>query len=78
MGRLTQIPDEFRYLNLYGVQYYIPWEELHPGGSFFMKTTATPRMVQKELTRVTKFLRMNLKAVARVEFGYYGIRVWRL
>jgi len=78
MAPPTLVPDRYRYLNLYGVQYHIAWEELHPGCSFFLKTTATPRMVQKELTRVSRFLNMTLKAAARVEFGYYGFRVWRL
>lgn len=78
MPALTQIPDEFRFLNVYGVDYYIAWEELYPGCSFFMKTPAPAREVQKELNRVSRFLNMNLKAVARVEFGYYGVRVWRL
>lgn len=71
-------PDEYRFLNVCGVLYYIPWEELHPGCSFFLKTTASAREVQKELARVSKYFEMTLKAVNRVEFGYYGVRVWRL
>jgi hypothetical protein len=78
MDRPPLIPDEFRYLHVWGVQYYIAWEELHPGCSFFMKTPASARTVQKELTRVSRYLNMTLKAVTRVEFGYHGVRVWRL
>lgn len=75
---MEPIPDEIRILCLYGVEYYIPWEDLHPGGSFFLRTTATARMVQTELGRAEKALNLTLRAVNRVEFGYYGVRVWRL
>lgn len=78
MDRPPLIPDEFRFLCVRGILYYIAWEELHPGCSFFMKTPAPARTVQKELTRVSKHLNMTLKAVNRVEFGCYGVRVWRL
>lgn len=71
------IPDEYRFLCIDGILYYIAWEELHVGCSFFLKTTASARTVQKELTRVGRYFSMTLKAVNRVEFGYYGVRVWR-
>lgn len=74
----TLIPDEYRFLCIDGILYYIAWEELHPGCSFFMKTTATATTIRKELARVSEYLQFNLKAVNRVEFGYYGVRVWRL
>ena len=72
------IPDDIRYLNLYGIPYYIAWESLLPGYSFFLKTTATASMVQKALKPAAKFLRMDFKAHTRCEFGYYGVRVWRI
>lgn len=58
--------------------YHIPWEDLPVGGSFFMKTTAHARMVQPQLNRIGEALAFNLRAVNRVEFGFYGVRVWRL
>lgn len=43
-----------------------------------MKTTAHARMVQPQLNRIGEALAFNLRAVNRVEFGFYGVRVWRL
>lgn len=78
MSRIALIPDEIRFLDLYGVLYYIPWEEVHPGCSFFLKTPASVKDIRKELTRAGNYLNMRLRAVQRVEFGYYGARVWRI
>lgn len=75
---MLQIPDDVRVINLYGVRYYIPWEKLLPGYSFFIKTTAHHRMVQTELKRASKYFGIVLRARPRHEFGYYGVRVWRL
>lgn len=72
------IPDKIRFITLHGIEYFMPWEDLHPGNSFFIKTTATARQVQKELDRVSRRMGVTLKAVQRVEFGFYGARVWRL
>jgi hypothetical protein len=74
---LLTIPDDLRFITLYGVPYCIPWEDLSQGGSFFLKTTATARMVNAELRRHQEKLGLILKAVNRVEHGYYGVRVWR-
>jgi hypothetical protein len=60
------------------VPYYIAWEDLTPGGSFFIKTTAHVSEVRTELLPVIEYFGVNLKAVQRHEFGYYGVRVWRL
>lgn len=72
------LPDEYRFLYLDGVQYYIAWEELHPGCSFFLKTTAPAAVVRQALKPAAGYLNMTLRATNRVEFGYYGVRVWRL
>lgn len=56
----------------------MPWEDMHPGCSVFLKTTASIGMVKKELRRVTPFLQMEFQTAYRVEFGYYGVRVWRI
>ena len=71
------IPDAYRFLNIDGVDYFLPWEELHPGCSFFLKTVATPAQVRAALKPAEQFLRMTLVVSARVEFGRYGVRVWR-
>ena len=75
--RLT-IPDSVRFINLYGILYYIPWEKMLPGNSFYLKTTAHRSIVQKELIRAEKYFRVVLQAQQRCEFGCYGVRVWRL
>jgi len=75
---LLPLSDELRYLNLYGVPYYIPWEELLPGYSFFLKTTATSAEIKRLLIPAEKHFRISLAVHPRVEFGYYGARVWRL
>lgn len=74
----SSLSDDLRFICLYGVPYYIPWEHLPVGGSFFLKTTAHAAMVQREVRRVERKLGMKLRAVNRVEFGFYGVRVWRL
>lgn len=61
-----------------GMHYVIDWQRLHSGCSFFLKTTATPAQVMYVLRRAAGPLAPYLKAQARHEFGYYGVRVWRL
>lgn len=73
-----RVPDEVRHLNIYGVPYFIRWEELMPGYSFFLKTTASASEVTKLLHKAEKHYRMTLRAHNRCEFGYYGVRVWRI
>jgi hypothetical protein len=72
------VPDHLRYIDLYGVLYYMPWEEFLPGRSVFLKTTATARSVQRKLKPAETYLQIVLRAHARHEFGYYGVRVWRI
>lgn len=71
------IPDSLRFITIYGVPYYIPWEDLHQGCSFFMKTTAHARLVREELKPAAEAFGMHFRVVNRVENGYYGVRVWR-
>jgi hypothetical protein len=72
------IPDEFRFIFLQGIPYYIPWEDLLPGHSFFLKTTADAKYVTREIRRHANHFNIVLKAHTRCEFGYFGVRVWRL
>jgi len=76
-GRLP-IPDSIRFIHIYGVPYYLPWEGLLPGYSFFLKTTATATEVRKMLRTAERHFHIELKAHNRNEFGYYGVRVWRM
>jgi hypothetical protein len=76
--RADPLPSEIRVLTLFGAEYYIPWEELPRGGSFFIPTTATPKQVYIALIPAEKYLDMELEVRSRCEFGRYGARVWRL
>jgi hypothetical protein len=49
-----------------------------PGYSFFLKTTASAAEVTKNLHKAEKHFKMTLRAHNRCEFGYYGVRVWRI
>ena len=73
-----RVPDDVRFIVLHGIEYYIDWERMLPGRSFFLKTTSTARQVQKKLRTAAQYFDMELKAVQRCEYGYYGVRVWRL
>lgn len=73
--RAQQAP---RVLRIYGVDYYIRWNQLHPGCSFFLKTTASAKYVMKLLAKSIQATGYVLKAQNRCEFGYYGVRVWRI
>ena len=75
---LQQIPDTIRFINLYGIPYYIPWEDFLPGYSVFLKTTACAREVRDACSVAEKHFQITLRAHPRLEFGYYGVRVWRL
>lgn len=49
-----------------------------PGHSFFLKTTASHTEVTKLLRPAEKHFKMTLRAHNRCEFGFYGVRVWRI
>jgi hypothetical protein len=72
------IPDHIRILVLDGVEYWIEWERLLPGCSFFLKTVMPAAQVQRHLRPAEEHLRIDLKAQQRHEMGFYGVRVWRI
>ena len=74
---MHHIPDKYWYVSVYGIEYYIPWAEFLPGSSMFIKTTANARVVYLAFMPVATYMKITIKAHARHEFGYYGIRVWR-
>jgi hypothetical protein len=73
-----QLPDKVRIIVVYGVPYWIEWERMQVGCSFFMKTTAKAAHVQRCLRPAEDHLRIELKARQRHEMGFYGVRVWRM
>ena len=80
MKRKTPKPklEDVRFLHIYGIPYCIDWENLLPGYSFFLKTTASATEVRKLLKHAEAYYNISLKAHNRNEFGYYGVRVWRM
>lgn len=73
-----RIPDDVRVVEILGAQYFIPWEEVRKGCSFFLPTTATDRQVAAELRSAELYLNITLAVANRVEYGRYGVRIWRL
>lgn len=73
-----RIPDDIRYVDVFGVLYYIRWEDFLPGYSVFIKTTASAAVVRRAFRPAATFFNITLKAHPRCEFGYYGVRVWRV
>ncbi len=73
-----KLSDDKRVLTLFGVEYYLHWEKLTLGSSFFLPTTATPVQVRDALLPATRFLKIKIEVRARCEYGRYGARVWRV
>lgn len=74
-----QIPsDEVRLFTLHGVDYFILWEQLEIGASFFLPTTATQLQAFTALRPYARYLGIELQVRNRCEYGRYGVRVWRV
>ena len=71
------VPDDIRFLLVYGVPYWIEGERMLVGCSFFIKTPAPAAYVQRRLAPAAKHFNIVLKARQRHEMGFYGVRVWR-
>jgi len=69
---------DYQVIELLGIEYFVEWEHLSLGGSFFMPTTATDKMVRRILVPYERKLNIRLAAHNRSEYGRYGVRVWRL
>lgn len=63
---------------LRGVYYAVDWDRMEPGASFFIKTTARATELTPILRTVRRIAGYELRAHNRCEFGYFGVRVWRL
>jgi hypothetical protein len=75
---VPKLADNLRVLTLHGVEYFIHWEKMVGGSSFFLPTTATPTQVRDALLPATRFLKIKIEVRARCEYGRYGARVWRV
>lgn len=70
-------PD-IRVVTIGGVEYFIYWEQLHVGGSFFLPTLLSAKDVTRDLRRLQKKLNITLEIRNRCEYGAYGVRIWRM
>jgi hypothetical protein len=70
-------PD-VRQFTLHGVDYFIQWERLSIGASFFLPTTATKTQAIYALRPYARHLGIRLQVRNRCEYGRYGVRVWRV
>lgn len=60
------------------VEYFIYWNELEEGCSFFLPTTVSAAEVMRALRPIAAQLEITLEARNRCEYGRYGVRVWRM
>lgn len=65
-------------VSVLGADYYVQWECMGVGMSFFMPTTATASMVLKAIDHSVTTLGIRVVAHNRTEYGRYGVRVWRI
>lgn len=71
-------PRDLRTIVLHGVDYYIYWDRMTLGSSFFLPTTATVEQVKQAIKPAVKFYQYKVELRTRREFDRYGVRVWRL
>ena len=69
---------EIRQFTLHGVDYFILWDRLSVGASFFLPTTATKQQAFEALQPYARYLGIQLQTRNRCEYGRYGVRVWRI
>lgn len=65
-------------IHIFGIPYLISWDKVLPGCSFFLKTTASAGEVKRILRPHARRCNYELGVQNRCEFGYFGVRVWRL
>ena len=69
---------DYRVVVLHGVEYFVFWEQMIPGASFFLPTTATTLQVKDAIRDAVKFYGYRVELRTRREYGRYGVRVWRM
>lgn len=71
-------PPEPPIIHLLGVDYFVFWDALPIGASFFLPSIATTAQVVEALAPVEEATTMTFAVHTRVEYGRYGTRVWRI
>lgn len=77
-SRELQEPPELRQVSVGGADYFIYWDRLNVGSSFFMPTLLPDKDVARALRPIEKKLKIWLEVRTRCEYGVYGVRVWRV
>lgn len=65
------------YIDVDGVQFAIPWNEVRAGTSFFIPCVNT-RNVIKQVRFYFKKEGWKFKYAVRAENNYFGVRIWRI
>ena len=73
-----QITPDIRQVNVGGVDYFVYWEQLNVGNSFFLPTLLPAKDVMRDLRPIARKLKIQLEVRNRYEYGVYGARVWRM
>lgn len=59
-------------------EYFVYWDKLNVGHSFFMPTLLPAKDIARALRPIEKKLKILLEVRTRCEYGAYGVRVWRV
>jgi hypothetical protein len=79
MGRPRhEFEGDPRVVSLKDVEYFVDWSRVVLGSSFFIPTVATAIQVREALQPIERHLEIKLTVRTRVEYGRYGVRVWRI
>lgn len=79
MGRpKRELEGDPRVVHIKNVEYYVDWSRVTLGSSFFLPTVATAIQVRDILRPIEQHLGIKLTVRTRVEYGRYGVRVWRV
>ena len=73
-----QVTPDIRQVSVGGADYFIYWDQLNVGNSFFMPTLLSARDVMRDLRPIARKLKIQLEVRNRYEYGVYGARVWRV
>lgn len=75
--RRLQLPDEVRILRVKDFEYFIEWEYLARGCSFFIPCVARIQDVHAALDVARAHFNYDLTVRPRRERGMAGFRIWR-
>lgn len=77
-GKTQPQSHDWRVVVVQGIEYFIYWEDMILGASFFIPTTATVQQVKAAIKSAVKHYKYKVEVRPRCEYGRYGVRVWRV